>query len=272
MNNIAEQHDNKGHGKDIKEIIDKAMKKEWDKYNGGLDRIVTGELVDFSLKQNILNNNILSRGVETLEELDELAFLFKRKLPEKKNASGHPYFVHFVDFGCWELASYYGLPAKEKELQEKEFSVYSSFTDADAPYKPELRILPDHPRKTEVISKFILVYDRRNKLEQKNKVNSFGRSVSVLPGFDEWRAAVAFANYSHMWSNQTNHYKWESVYIASLNAKRYQRCKLTSLEAVKAVTPGALFQVENVFGDFAAHYISGDLERFRELSPSQTAV
>ena len=50
------------------------------------------------------------------------------------------------------------------------------------------------------------------------------------------------------------------------NAPRYKRFKLTSLEAVKAFKPGELFQVENVFGDFAAEYVKGNLDKFKELS------
>ena len=169
---------------------------------------------------------------------------------------------------CCSLLIQYGKRIEEHELQEEEFSGYGPFVYFEKEARYQRRILPDHPRHEEVLSKLIALKTRRKELTGKHKIWADFSCIThegIFPGFDDWRAALKFANYSHMWSKKSNKEKINPEYIATINAERYKRFGLTSLEAVQQVKPGALFQVEHVFGEEAAGYVHGDLERFMEL-------
>ena len=244
---------------DLKSIVDQRYEELNSQRKTNRFEDLSEDMIRAAVQKAIFDRAPLSRAADSREALEKLTDKLIWNMPTKHASFGRisNYVIGF-DICFWKLLEVYGIPAEEKELKPDELYFYTDFGEIDHP-KYELRVLPDHPKTVEVTGRLIYLDYKRRQVAEK-----YGDSYTpsfITPGFDNWRAAIVFANYSHIWFNSSPEFM-----ARRRNAPRYRRFKFTSFEAVKAVKPGELFQVENVFGNFAAEYVQGDMERFKELS------
>jgi hypothetical protein len=217
------------------------------------------DMIRAAVQKAIFEREPLSRAADSRESLEKLTDKLVWNMPSTHIFGEIDTYVIRFEMGFWKLLKNYGISAKEQELKPDELYFYANFGKIDKP-KHELRVLPDHPKLVEVTGRLIYLDQKRRKIGEKCGIRPY-TSTFIVPGFDNWRAAIVFANYSHMW------FKSDPSFMARFrNAPRYIRFGLTSFEAVKKIKPGELFQVENVFGDFAAEDVKGDLGKFKNLS------
>lgn len=248
------------------------VEREWKQLN---DQRRTNNMEDIpesmiraEIKKSILSFDSLARAVESPEHLERLTNLFYRNLPPMGVFGGIGNFVSEIELGGICLLLDYGTPADPPLVRSDEFADHGDYASLaeieEGIERVETRVLPDHPKAMEVVGRMMSLYRRRHDVRERYHAGIELPSSFIQPGFDDWRAAVAFAQYTHVWSNKR--YVYSPDGMARINARRYQRFGLTSLDAVKVVEPGALFQVEKVFGEFAPSYVHGDLVKFKELS------
>jgi len=236
-----------------------------EKYNYPPHNKLPSDLRLAEVAQSIARSSGLMRGINTLQELDDFVLFFEKRLPFEQGAFRDSR-VTDINLTLFNLADFYGLAVKEEQLKEGEFAYFADYAPIDSSeIIEELRVLPDHPRKLEVIDKAISLSKRRERISKKHNQSKESLYNFICPGFYDWRTAVLFARYAHNGSSKITHKKFSTVLTMHLNYSRYKRFGLTSLENVKEFEPGALFHVENVFGKFATEYVCGNAERFREL-------
>lgn len=255
------------------------VEQGWEALNRSRDMMtfdgVPAELVNLTVQSEILSSFMLSRGAGNQQDLQKLAAIFSGSFDFSKSRKTRPYgiktdiafFIRSVrGWGAYLLLAY-GVQAPEEALQPREFADTIDISPDGDGGKYELRWLPDHPNTKMVIKKLIEVDQIRRKHAYARDDFYTGLSPWIPPDFSDWRAAVEFTKYSHRWVNLKEDWKIpeSSYHVCLKNRERYKRFGLTSFDKVRQVSPGALFQVENVFGDFAAQYVAGDLEKFREL-------
>jgi len=209
------------------------------------------------LKHEILNWDYISRWINSMEELEGLADrIFKLLVVNENTTIGGLVVSSYPIFNVGEsLVLDYGVPIEEKDLKQGEFAHFADFSDIDAD-KPqyELRNLSGNPSTNEILGRSMSLYKRKGK----------PRYLQIPPGFVDWRTALEFAKDDNMWTLPRGR-RVDNNLMAFKNSRRYQRFGLGYFEAVRAFRPGALYHVENVFGEFAAKYVNGSIERFREL-------
>lgn len=226
---------------------------------------ITPEMVKADLKLNILELPILSRYITTEEDLSKLSRRLHENLPSPRVFSDIRDYVNEVEGLSIILAKNYGIQANEQDLQEREFVAFADFSDIDKKAQIELRILPDHPKHSEVLDRLIELHSYRMNLGNKYKAYSGPLALYLPAGFESWKGAVQFGNYCHMSPEKKVCEKQSTDETAIENAKRYFRFKLITDEAVKEISPTMLLKVDKMFGDAGARYVDGDISSFKEL-------
>jgi len=251
---------------DLKSTVEQRYQELDEQRHSNELKDVSQEMMLCAFQKAILEDDCFSRGVDSFEKLDHLANMFFWKFPKYETIfGGIESFVREVHSFCWELLNRYGIHT-ENPIQE-ELVLHADYGDwIKGEEKYETRVFLDHPRKQEVIGRILNLYEKREKIGERSKLSERGPSRFIMPVFDSWRAALVFAGYSHQWSYKHNKKKMLPVVVATKNALRYQRFGLKTYEAVRAVKPGEVFQVEWVFGHVAAEYVAGDMEKLKELS------
>ncbi len=246
---------------DLKTIV----QKRWEEIDANRETNevskLSPEVIRTYLQTEIMRRESLSRWIGSSEELETLTDQFLRIMPQKEVIGSVGVFAgHILHFGE-QMILRYGIPIKKEVLRHGEFAQYGDYRPlgSDQPQE-ELRVLPDRASTKEIIGRSMNLYQR---------MQTDSALGEIMGGFDSWRAALVFAQYAHRWSRKTSENSGKPYpprLMAYKNAKRYQRFGLTSEESLKAVKPGALYHVENVFGEFGVCYIAGNLEKFKELS------
>lgn len=253
--------------KDFKSAVKQQWERLYEEKHITMVEVIYLETQKCYVKSEILEHDSISRDISSMEELDELTDNFIRHMPPQlppnsifreleRTLSNSSSVVSDIAWIGEVLTLHYGIPIKQKDLQPREFATYGNYAedDTDNP-KFEWRILLGHPKTKEIVGRSMNLY--RKTVQN----GAYGR---IQAGFDDWRAAIVFARYTHKWTKKYS--RKGSFRGAEKNAERYQRLGLTSLDAVEQVKPGDVFQVENVFGEFAAGYVAGDIQKFKELS------
>ncbi|MEK6885458.1 MAG: hypothetical protein AABX17_00660 [Nanoarchaeota archaeon] len=244
------------HLRDFKESI-------WGKRNSfHCSERETREYLILDLENDILEDDVLSAKIDTPAEVKTLAEYLDKK--DKKIPSRRRFFSFASELGSEfnSIFRTYGVSINENNNFDLAVRVYMDCEDDTG----QLRVLSDNPSKEEVIGRTLTKFKRQEPLLKYGSL-----PPGVLPGFDNWKAALAFDGYSHLCmirkkiGSLTIYTPAGRYIVRKKNHRRYLSFGFTSEEAVREIKPGALYAVENKFGKDIGSKVNGNLDYFREL-------
>lgn len=211
------------------------------------------------LQFDILRGEVLSADISTLEEVQALSEYLDKK--DKRSGERFCSLASSLNLEFNDIFKTYGIPAVSNPLSNLVVRVYKNIDDGEG----QPMILPENPSKKEVMGRTL------TKIKKDLLLKYGGHTIGVLPGFDNWKAALVFEGYSHC-CMQRREIRGRIYYanarrfvVRKNNHQRYISFGFTSEEAVRRVKPGALYVVENKFGKDIASKVNGNRDYFNEL-------
>ena len=215
---------------------------------------------------DLLRSQVLRQGIETRKDLEMAVTDIEKRdpSPDERDVFNSS-FAKKIDKIILELFRTYGNSTKSNTSVPMTADFDTSIFDYPDDKKATIRELPDTYEKQQLVGRISTMLQT---MARRGNNEGFFNGQYIFPGFDDWKAAVVFAQYSHKWNTAASHGTYSTFptpRVAGFNHSRYMRFKFTSEEAVRSVKPGALFAVDNVFGSFAQSYVNGNIDRFKEL-------
>lgn len=217
---------------------------------------------------DVLRSQVLSHGIKTRKDLEAFVANLEGRdpIPDKRRKKGFfNTLAGEIDLIIFDIFRHYGVPSETTDA----ISMQAEFNYPESE-EATRRVLPNTYGKAELVNRITTMIQT---LEHRGTYDGHvAYSDRIFSGFDDWKAAVVFASYSHRWvirrdlsDGKTRLKLYSSLFTVRKNHQRYLRFGLTSEKAVRAAKPGALFTVENVFGSFAPSYVASDIDKFKEL-------